>query len=63
MTPARGLGFISIMAANKAGKGHSVIVDYDRHTEELFDEAKVLAKKMGDLLGYEIKIAYAGADC
>ena len=63
MTPARGPGFISIMAANKAGKGNSVVVDYDRHTDELFDEAKALAEKTGDFLGYEIKMAYAGADC
>lgn len=63
MTPARGRGFISIMTANKSGKGQSVIVDYDRHTEELFDEAKMLAKETGEFLGYEIKTVYAGADC
>ncbi|MEC5125993.1 hypothetical protein VSU19_04490 [Verrucomicrobiales bacterium BCK34] len=62
-TPARGPGFISIMAANKTGKGHSVILDYDRHTEELFDEAKRLAEEIGCFLGYQVEIAYDGADC
>ncbi len=62
-TPARGSGFISIMVATKSGKTHSVILDYDRHTEELFNEAKAFAKKMGDFLGYEIKIIYGGTDC
>lgn len=51
------------MVATKSGKTHSVILDYDRHTEELFNEAKAFAKKMGDFLGYEIKIIYGGTDC
>ncbi|MDF1740913.1 MAG: hypothetical protein P1U86_17255 [Verrucomicrobiales bacterium] len=62
-TPARGWGFISIMAANKAGRGNAVIVDYDRHTEEFFDEAKRLAEEIGGLLSYKVEIAYGGADC
>ncbi len=64
MTPARGRGFISIMAASKGRKSaNSIILDYDLHTQVLFDEATLLAEDIGAFLGYKIEVSYGGADC
>lgn len=62
-TPAKGPGFITLMASKKGQHGYATVFDIPAFESRAYQKAQALARKLGQYLGYPVEEDGWGADC